>query len=320
MRILIAVALAAAALLPLSSPAAGDTFPNRTVTLIVPFAPGGATDVLGRLLATELAKRWGQAVIVDNKPGGNTVIATQATARALADGYTGMLATFAWATNPYLMKNLPYEPSALVPVAFLGSLPQVLYLRPDIPAKTVPELAEYVRKSGKPLTIGNAGSASAPHISAVQFANRTGIPTTDVPYKGMSLAANDVMGGQIDAMFEGATYRQHVDAKKLNALLVAQDEPLSSWPSLATSGAAGLPGFESAAWFVLLLPARTPADVQQAYSREVNAVLAQPDVQAQLLKFGILVRPMTLPQVATFVDNQRRELGAVIQKNNLKLD
>lgn len=302
------------------SSAFAQPFPSKTVTLIVPFAPGGATDVLARLIAGELAKKWGQAVVVDNKPGGNTVIATQAAARASADGYTAMLATFAWVTNPVLMKSLPYDNNALVPVAHLGSLPQVLYIRADIPATTVPELAEYVRKSGKPLSIANAGTGSTPHLSAVQFANRSGIPTLDVPYKGMSPAANDVMGGQVDAMFEGATYRQHVDAKKMNALLIGQGERLASWPKLAPAADAGLPGFDSAAWFLLMLPAKTPMDVQQRYFTDVNAILAQPDIQAQLLKLGILVRPKSLAQVAVFVEQQRQTLGAVIQKNNIKLD
>lgn len=294
-----------------------SAFPSRPVTLLVPFAPGGASDTITRTLALQLAKQWGQSVVVDNKPGGNTIIATAQVARAAPDGHNLLLATFAWVTNPLMEKSLPYTTDSLRPVGLIGYQPHVLYVRRDIPARDIRELAAYVKRLGRPLSIGNAGDGSSPHLAAVDFAARSGIPVLHVPYKGTSPALNDLMGGQLDALFEGPLYRQHVEAGAIRAMLVAQDGRVETWPGLATATQAGVPGFTSSAWFALLVPAATPPEVQSALSNAINSALADAGVHQKLLDAGIVSRPIPQAEVIAFVEAQRRKLAPIIVSNRI---
>lgn len=296
-----------------------ETFPTKAVTIVVPFAAGGPSDAIARVLAEELGKKWG-TVIVDNKGGANTIIGTQQVIRSAPDGYTILLGTFAWVTNPILMEKSPYDPKALISVAFLGEQPQIMYLRKDILATSVPDLAAYVRKRGKPLMIGTPGIGSSPHLTAVDFANRTGIPVEYISYKGAAPANNDLVGGQIDAVFIGDSNRSYVDAGRINALFIARDQRLPAWQHLPTAREAGLPSFESAAWFVLMVPSGTPESVKTKIAIDVNNVLANQDVRSKFEKRGVFARTMTSAQVNDFVESERAKLGLIIKKNNIKLE
>lgn len=296
---------------------AQEAFPSRPVRIVVPFAPGGASDTVTRVLGEELGRKWNQSVVIENKPGGNTVIATTQVARSAPDGHSILLATLAWVTNPLMEKSLPYASDSLVPAGVIGYQPHVLYLNNAIQARNVRELAQHVKRSGKPLSIGNAGTGSSPHLAAVDFASRSGIPVLHVPYKGMSAALTDAMGGQVDAFFEGPIYRQIAQSGKINGFLVAQDTRIASWPELASAPDAGLKGFTSSAWFALLVPSATPKPVLAALSSSIIAGLSSPEVSKKLLDNGIIPTPLSSAESAAFVDAQRRRLAPIIVINRI---
>lgn len=311
-----------AAMSVLAPPAAAQegAFPNRTVTIVVPFPAGGSSDAIARFIAPVLAKKWGRQVLVDNRSGGNTIIATSHVLSNPPDGHTILYVAYAWVTNQVLNPSLPYAPSALTPVALLGRYPLLLFVRADLPVNSVPELIAYAKKSPKPLTFGNAGTGSSMHLTAAAFANAAGIEVTHVPYKGSAPALQDVVGGQVDGAFEGLTFKQFVDSKRMKALFVAQPDALPDWTSVPTSKGAGLGNFNMAAWFGLLVPAKTPAAVREKISADVAAAIKEPEVDAQLRKVGLIPQAMNPAEFAAFLDAERDKLKGVIDRNRIKAE
>jgi len=297
-----------------------EAFPTRSVRIVVPFAPGGASDTVTRVLGEELGRKWNETVVIDNKPGGNTIIATTQVARSAPDGYNLLLATLAWATNPIMEKSLPYTSDSLIPAGIIGYQPHVLYLRNTIQSRNVQELAQYIKRTGKPLSIGNSGTGSSPHLAAVDFASRSGIPVLHVPYKGSSASLADTMSGQIDAFFEGPIYRQLALSGKINGFLVAQDTRIASWPELSSATDVGLKGFTSSAWFALLVPSATSKSVLATLSSSINAGLISPEVSKKLLDNGIIPTPMSPTESVAFIDAQRRRLAPIIVMNRIAPD
>jgi tripartite-type tricarboxylate transporter receptor subunit TctC len=295
-------------------------YPNRAVTIVVPFAAGGSADVIVRAMAVEMGRAWGQNVIVDNRAGGNTIIATSYVVSAPPDGYTILCGSYAWVTNQYLVAKLPYTPAALAPVTLLGEYPEMLFLRGDIPASNVAELAAYARSQGKPLNFANSGPGSSLHLAAAGFADAANIPAIHVPYRGSAPAMQDLAGGRIDAMFEGLSFKPFADGKRVKAMFVAQPESLAEWPELPTSRQAGLDGFRMASWFGLLVPAKTPDAIQQRISQAVVAALQKPAIDAQLRKLGLIPAPGTPAEYTAFLDRERTKLQAVISRNRIVID
>lgn len=323
-RELLMGASASAALGAFASPAAAQetaAYPSRQVTIVVPFAAGGSADAVVRTVAQELTQRWGQSVVVDNRAGGNTVIATASVAAAPPDGHTLLCGSYAWVTNQYLHPRLPYGPASLAPVTLLGTYPEMLFLRADIPATSITELAAWARSAGRPLTFANSGSGSSLHLAAAAFAEASGIPVTHVSYRGSAPAMQDIAGGQVDAMFEGLTFRSFADGRRIRAMFVAQPEALPEWPELPSARKVGLPGeFNWASWFGLLAPARTPAPVQERIAADVGAALAKPAVDAQLRRVGLVPAPGTPAGYAAFLDGERTKLQAVITRNRIVME
>ena len=312
------LALLAALFLPsLGAIAQEPAFPTGTVTIVVPFGAGGSSDAIARALAPALAKKWGKQVLVDNRAGGNTIIAASHVLNAPPDGHTIFYASYAWVTNQFLAASLPYAPSAMSPVTLLGRYPLLLYVRSGLPVNSVAELVAYAKKAPKPLNFGNAGTGSSTHIASAGFANAAGIEVTYIPYKGTAPAMQDLVGGQIDALFEGLTYRSFADSKRVKALFVGQPEALPDWPSLPTSRDVGLGSFSMGSWFGLLVSARTPAAVTEKISADVGAVAREPEVDAQLRKAGLIPQPMKPAEFAAFLDAERVKLKAVIERNRI---
>ncbi len=312
--------LTACALLALPAAAQDSAFPARAVTIVVPFSAGGSSDAIARFIAPVLAKKWGKPVLVDNRAGGNTIIAAAHVLSMPPDGHTIFYASYAWVTNQILNPNLPYAPGAMSPVTLLGRYPLLLFIRADLPVNSVPELIAYAKKSQHPLNFGNAGTGSSMHLTAAGFANAAGIEVTHVPYKGSAPAMQDVAGGQVDAAFEGLTYRQFVDGKRMKALFVAQPDALPDWPGLPTAKGAGLGSFNMAAWFGLLVPAKTPSAVQEKISADVAAAIRDPEVDAQLRKVGLIPQATKPGEFAAFLEAERVKLKAVIEKNRIKAE
>ena len=198
----LALVMAASTLGMAQLPAAAQGFPTRHVTIVVPYAPGGISDGIGRLVATKLAEKWKQSVVVENRPGAGTIIGTQAVAKSAPDGHTILLTSFGYTLNPILIKSLPYDVAALTPLNMVALAPNVLYVHSTVPASSLNELVSMGKANPGKLTFASSGNASSPHMAAELFASTTGISMVHVPYKGTGPAIVDVLGGQVTGIFD----------------------------------------------------------------------------------------------------------------------
>ncbi len=286
-------------------------FPNQPVTIVVPFAAGGSSDMIARLVGAELSKKWNQPVVIEAKPGGQTVIATNLVAKSRPDGYTILFNSFALVTNQLLMKDLPYQTSELMPVTLLGRYPLALIVRSTFPANNLQEFIAYARQSPHPITFGNAGMGSSMQIGALDFANQTGINIVEVPYKGSISAMNEVMGGQIDAIFEGQAFKQYADGQRAKALFIAQADRKEGW-EVPSAVEAGLPEFAFAAWFGLMLPADTPREIVQKISADVGEIIKREDVRKRLGEVGLVADGMTPEKYTAYLHSEYQKLKKLL--------
>jgi tripartite-type tricarboxylate transporter receptor subunit TctC len=283
-QVLTRIAAACAAAAPAALLAQAD----KTMTIVVPYAPGGTTDMLGRTLAREMGPLLGRTIIVDNKPGAGSGIGASFVAHAPADGNTLLVATSTTlAINPSLYKKLAYDPAKdFAPIGLIGAVPLLVVVHPSVPAKSIAELIAFSKSKPGGLSYGSAGNGSPQHLSAEMFKAATGAHLTHVPYKGSGPAVTDLLGGQIDVMFSDIPPAvQHVKAGKLRALAVTsarRQTALPEIPTVAESGAPGTRGFEAVAWQSIVAPAGTPGDVVHKVALALNKVIAQPELRAKL--------------------------------------
>jgi len=316
-----AVALAALAAAPLQAQEAAAV--PRTVTLVVPYAAGGVTDTLSRSLARRLAERWGVTVLVDNKPGGGTVIGTAAVARAPADGSTLLLTSFGFIGNQVMLPSLPYAPQSLAPLAMVGVSAGVLYVHPSVPATNVAEFARWLRARPAPAAFASSGNGSSVHVMAEMFASAVGVEIVHVPYKGNAPGLADLIGGQVQAMFDSISALSHVRSGRLRALGVstaARSALAPDLPTLAESGEPALAKFDAGSWFGVFVPAATPRALQQRMHADIEAVLAQNAMQDEVLKTGVEPRLMTQAAFADYLRQQLDTWGPVIRAKGIKSD
>ena len=262
------------------SGAAAENYPTRPVTIIVPYAPGGGTDLLARIVGQELAKRLGKSFIVENRPGGGTVIAAVAAARAPPDGYTLLMGTSTpLAINATLHRNLPYDPVAdFVPLALVANVPFVLVVNPSLPVKSVSELIKLAKEEPGSLSYGTSGPGSPHHLYSELFKSMTGIEMTHIPYKGSVPALTDVVAGHIPLMFVDLGPAQPmIKDGKVRALGVSSAVRVASLPDVAPIAEVGVPGFEAVAWQMLVAPANTPKEIVDTLYKELKAILALPE-------------------------------------------
>jgi tripartite-type tricarboxylate transporter receptor subunit TctC len=258
------LALAALALLsPLSNHGALALYPDRSVRIVVPFAPGGGTDVIARALAQEMAKDLGVAVIVENKPGAGTIIGTQWVATSEPDGYTLLMGTFANAVNPSLQAKLPYDPHKdFAPVALIARSFNIVVVNPKSPIKSIADLIAAAKADPDKLSYGTFGTGTSAHLAGELFKNLAKVNLTTVPYKGAAPAITDLIGGHTEVMFTTvASAASLIEAGQLRALAVTSAERSPAFPQLPTVAEAGVPGYVAESWYGLFAPAKTPADV-----------------------------------------------------------
>jgi tripartite-type tricarboxylate transporter receptor subunit TctC len=282
------LALALIALAAVPGAAQDNDYPNRQVSFVVPFAPGGGTDILGRLVGQKLSDRFGKPFVVENRPGAGTVMAAVQVARSAPDGYTIMMATSGTlAMNQTLYKKLPYEPGKdLVPVALVAYVPFVLVVNPDLPVKSVADLVRLAKE--RPLTYGSGGAGAFHHLMGELFKATMGIQMTHVPYKGTLPALNDVIAGHIQLMFSDlAPAYPMITAGNVRALGVTTAQRTFLAPELPSLAEAGVPGFDWAAWQSVAAPGGIPHEVRAKLNAAINAAVADPEVAKQLagLKF-----------------------------------
>jgi tripartite-type tricarboxylate transporter receptor subunit TctC len=300
----------------------GADYPSKPVTLVVPFAPGGPTDVLGRLVAAKLGERLGKPVIVLNKPGagGNTGSASVATAPP--DGYTLLLGTVSThGINPSLYKNMPYDHKKdFVAISQLSFVPNVLVVNVNLPVRTVPELIAYLKRNPGKVFYATPGSGTSIHLASELFKMMTGTDMTHVPYKGSGPAMMDVIGGQVQLMFDNSvTAWPQVNAGKVRALAVSTPTRLKTAPDLPAI-AEFLPGFSASAWHGVFAPAGTPRAITDRLSVEIQAIMKEQAVVDQLAKVDIIAVGNTPAEFSRFIAEETERWASVVRKLDLKVD
>jgi tripartite-type tricarboxylate transporter receptor subunit TctC len=284
--------LAAASLsLLCASGAAAQNYPTRPVTIIVPYAAGGGTDLLARMVGQKLEQRLGKSFVVENRPGGGTVIAALAVAKAPPDGYTLLMGTSTpLAINATLHKKLPYDPATdFMPLALMANVPFVLVVNPSLPIKSVNELIKFAKANPKSLSYGTSGPGSPHHLYAELFKSMTGIEMTHVPYKGSVPAITDVVAGHIPLMFcDLAPAQPMIKEGKVRALGVSSAVRVASLPDVAPIAEVGVPGFEAVARQMLVAPANTPQPIVDTLYKEMKVVLALPEIKQRINELGMI--------------------------------
>jgi tripartite-type tricarboxylate transporter receptor subunit TctC len=298
--------------------AIAQTYPSRPVTVVVPFAAGGGTDLLARLVAQRLERRLGKPFLIENRPGGGTTLAAMAVVRAAPDGQTLMQATSTtMAFNVTMSKQLPYQPlKDLVPVALLTANPFFLVVGPHSPVRSVADLVALAREKPNQLNYGSAGPGSMHHLSTELLMSLTGTRMTHVPYKATPPAVNDVIAGHIQVLFGDSTSTVPlIQQGKLRALAVSTSARVSALPDTPTVAEAGVIGYESAAWQMIVAPAKTPQEIIALLNREVRTIFSDADVRQELSSRGLEPRITGSPEELTeFVRTEIARWRPIIQQ------
>jgi tripartite-type tricarboxylate transporter receptor subunit TctC len=319
MKSLMGLAFALAALA--ASPARADDYPNRTVTVVAPSAPGGIYSLFARLVGSKLEQRLGQPFIVENRPGASSIVGSMSVIRAPHDGYTLMVAnSTGLAVNVSLRKHLPYDPAKdFAPIALLGRVPEVLVVNAALPIHNIADIAAYAKSRPEGLSYASAGAGTGQHLSGVQLAGVLGIPMTHVPYKGMQPAITDVAAGHVPLMFSPIPFAVPLaQAGKLRMLGVTTAERVEIIPEVPPLTEIGVKEFGATTWWMLVAAAGTPEPVVQTLYREVAAAMTGPDVRQELLALGILPVPSPPPQeLKRFIEDEIARVGVVVKAAGL---
>lgn len=314
---------AVATLAGLAAPSTrAETFPSRNVKLVVPWPPGGGTDIYARVIGEELGSRWHQAVVVENRPGAAGNIGAAQVASAAPDGYTLMLATITLASNPSLYKNLPFDTrKSFAPVTEVAGVPHLLVVRKDFQANTVRELIDLAKARPHQLNYSSAGSGSPFHLAAELFKQRAHVDITHVPYKGGAPAITDVLGGQVQMTFANfSAVLPHVRSGALKPLGITTAKRSPILPDVPTIAESGVPGYEFTSWFGFFFPAGVPAPILDQASRDIVAVLRTPSVKERLTADGADVVGDSPREFAAFVESELDKWAEVVKSAGLKVE
>ena len=297
-------------------------YPTKPAKVVVPYPPGGPTDIVARVVSQKLSEQMGQQFIVENRPGAGGNIGAEAVAKSPADGYTLLVATTAHAINPSLFKNLGYNLTKdFAPVSLLTSGPLVIVANPSVPAKNVKELIAMGKAKPGSLNYASSGNGQSTHLSAELFATMAGIKMNHIPYKGSAPALTDVMGGQASLMFDTMlSAMPHVKNGKLKAIAVTSAARSPAAPDVPTVAESGLPGYEAIAWNGLLVPAGTPGDVVAKLNAELKKALDAPDVKDRFSAQGFGAAWNTREAFAKFIQSELDKWAKVVKVSGATLD
>jgi tripartite-type tricarboxylate transporter receptor subunit TctC len=304
-----------------AGPVAAQGFPAKPVRMIIGFAAGGTTDLVGRLVAQRLGDSWGQTVVVENRTGASGMIAAEAVAKAPADGYTLLVTPqTSLAVAPALYGKAPYDATRdFTPITLMGSTPTIMVVNPAFPAKTFAEFVELAKKSGVPLAYGSGGIGSSPHMAGELLSAQLGIRMTHIPYKGESPALTDTMGGQVPIMFGNISVAvPHIKSGKLRALASTGAARSPLLPDVPTVAESGLKDFSIATWFGLLGPAGMPADLVARIQRDVARVLASPDIRNRLVDLGVDIVANSPEEFSAYLRTEIVRYAKVIKDAGIK--
>ena len=305
----------AALLLCLATQALAQGYPNRPVKIVVPFPPGGSTDLMAREVARGLTEALGQPFVVENRGGAGSTIGTTAVAKSANDGYTLLFASSHYAIVPGLYKDLTYDPvKDMAPISLVCNVPVVLVVNPAVPAKDVKELIAYTKANPAKVNYASSGSGGVAHLSAEMFNSMAGVKMTHVPYKGGGPAMTDLLGGQVQVFFDGvSTSMPHIRAGTLKPLAWSGKKRVSVLPNLPTVAESGVPGFSSDAWFAMFAPAGTPKDIIEKVSRETAKIVQRPEFRARQLDLGLDMVGSTPAEMEAFLAEELAKWGKVIR-------
>jgi tripartite-type tricarboxylate transporter receptor subunit TctC len=296
------------------------SFPMQQVNIVVPFAPGGGTDTTARLLAQKLSEKWGKPVVVDNKPGGNTVIATQMVAKARPDGYTLLIANSTFAINPILSTTLPYDTNKdFVPIGTVAGGPFMMLVHPSVPANDLRGMLQILQsaKSGE-WNFATVGGSGIGRIVGELFSIQSGAKLQHIPYKGASQIATDLLAGTVKLTIDPPnTYISHVKNGKLKALAVT-GKRLASLPNVATFAEQGMPEFDVRSWYGLLAPAGTPKAIIQKISVDVQEILAQSEIKDKFAALELDPMPSSPEQFQLYLRTETEKFSRVVKAANIK--
>jgi tripartite-type tricarboxylate transporter receptor subunit TctC len=297
--------------------AQAEDFPSRPITLVVPLGAGGAMDILARTFGPKLSERLGKPVIVENRTGGGTVIAAQSVAKAAPDGYTLLIApSGTLTTNVALYKKLSYDPKDFVPLVLYAKVPFVLVVTPSLPIRTVADLIAYAKEKPGQLSYASTGTGAAPHLAGELLKTIAGINLVHVPYKGGPPALNDVIGGHVHLFFaDPAISPPLIQDGKVRALGVTSLSRVGVLPEVPPLAETGLSGFEAVSWHMIVAPAGTPPEVVTRLRNELKAVIALPEVQAEITKIGLIpVDSPPVDELKHFLDSEIVRWGQLVQQ------
>lgn len=303
-----------------ASTALAQAYPTKPVRMIVPFAPGGTTDGIARIVATKVSELIGQPVVVDNRAGAGGNVGTDLVAKAPADGYTIAMVGNSFTVNPALYKTMPYRQTELVPVVMAGKVPFVMVARPGLPYRTLPELIAHARTNPGQVTYASGGSGTIGHLGAHWFAELAHIKLLHVPYRGGSQAMTDLIGGQVDIFFDTLiTSTPFLKSGQIRPLFVTTDQRLDTLPQVPTAAEAGFPDLGFSAWVGVVAPAATPKDIVERLNREVNTALATPEVRQKLAALGAHPMGGSTAMAREFMAGETARWGAVVKASGAEV-
>ncbi|MEP7063866.1 MAG: tripartite tricarboxylate transporter substrate binding protein [Betaproteobacteria bacterium] len=302
--------------------AQADYWPTKPIKLVVPFAPGGATDIIGRLVAQKLGERLGQAIVIENKPGAGTTIGNAFVAKATPDGYTLLFAPTPFVITQALYPSLPYDAAKeFAPVSLLAVSPFILVVNDAVPARNLAELVALAKSKPGALTFCSAGSGSVPHMAGELFKLNAGVDLVHVPYKGGGPAMADLIGGQVNMMFATPIeVMQHVQSGKLRVLATTASQRLPSLPDVPTIRESGVPQFEVYAFFGVLAPAGTPRDIVDRVAAALAQVMKDPEVLQRFAEQSAEPRVLGPAAFSAFLQSERVKWADVVKRSGAKLD
>ena len=319
---LVAGAVLTALAASLSVPVAAQTYPSKPVRLIVPFAPGGFTDVVARILGQRLSVSMGQQFIIENKAGAGSTIGTDFVAKSAPDGYTLVMISTTHVISPWIYKSMPYDPiKGFVPVTKLVDSPYVLLVNPKVQARNVQEFIALAKASPDTLRYASSGNGSSQHLMGGLFASLTGTKLQHVPYRGSSGAATDLVAGVVESSFAGVPNAlAQVPAGRLRALAVTTAKRIPQLPDVPTLQEAGVPGYEASVWLALLAPAGTPRDIVNRLNAEVAKLMESAETRKALYESGVEVSLSTPDALGEYMVKEMERWGKVVKDTGTKLE
>ena len=322
MRRILSGLMAGVAICVLSAAAHGQAYPSKPITLIVPFPAGSTTDLVGRIMAQDLNKTTGQSVVIDNRGGAGGTVGTEAVARANPDGYTILMGTIGThSINPAVYPKINYDPVAdFAPVIQYGTAPNVLVVNPNVPVKTLKELAQYLRDRPGQINYGSSGNGTSNHLSGAMFASRQKVSAQHVPYKGGAQAITDLLRGEISFMFyHYLPLLPHIAEGKLRALAITSANRIDALPDVPTMKEAGMDDFEVSAWFAVYAPAKTPPDIVKALNAAIAKGINSPETKKNLQIQGVDPVNGTPDDLAKLTKSEIARWDVVVEQAGAKL-